>query len=100
MNKINIDGHVIGENESVFIIAEIGVNHNGNLDTAKKLIDSAKNAGADCVKFQTFITNEVISLNTPLAEYQKKSSTVSSQNELVQKLELNESSFKQLNRSL
>ena len=53
MYKIKInENKMIGENESPFIIAEIGNNHNGNLDTAKKLIESAKKAGADAVKFQ------------------------------------------------
>ena len=53
MNKIKInDNRWIGETEFPFIIAEIGNNHNGSLDTAMKLIESAKNAGADAVKFQ------------------------------------------------
>jgi len=53
MYKIKInENKMIGENETPFIIAEIGNNHNGNLDTAKKLIETAKEAGADAVKFQ------------------------------------------------
>ena len=46
---------------SIFIIAEVGINHNGDLATAKKMIDEAKNAGVDCVKFQTFKAEEFVS---------------------------------------
>ena len=49
----------IGPNHPVFTIAEIGLNHNGDLDLAKKLIDSASNAGCSSVKFQNFETDEV-----------------------------------------
>ena len=73
-----------------FIIAEAGVNHNGDIDTAKKLIDVAENAGADFVKFQTFISEEVISKNTKKASYQIRNTKKSneSQLEMVKKLEL------------
>ena len=54
------------------IIAEVGVNHNGKIDIAKKLIDEASKAGADYVKFQTFDVDEMILKNTKLANYQKK----------------------------
>ena len=54
------------------IIAEAGVNHNGNIDVAKKLIDVASKAGADYVKFQTFDVDHLILQNTKTAIYQKK----------------------------
>jgi len=57
---------------SVFIIAEAGVNHNGNLENGYKLIDTAKDAGADAVKFQTFTAENVISKYAAKADYQKK----------------------------
>lgn len=50
-----------GEKMSVFIIAEVGINHNGSLEIAKQMIDSAKDCGVDCVKFQTFQANEFVS---------------------------------------
>ncbi|EMO45770.1 N-acetylneuraminate synthase [Leptospira santarosai] len=75
----------------VFIIAEAGVNHNGDLNVAKQLIDVAVNSGADAVKFQTFIAKQVVSRNAPKAEYQTRETGASeSQLEMVKKLELNE----------
>jgi N,N'-diacetyllegionaminate synthase len=71
------------------IIAEAGVNHNGNLELAKKMVASAAAAGADLVKFQSFITGKSISIAAPKAAYQKQSTDVSeSQYEMVRKLEL------------
>ena len=52
------------------IIAETGVNHNGDINIAKKLIDEAKNAGADIVKFQTFVADKCVSKNAKKADYQ------------------------------
>jgi N,N'-diacetyllegionaminate synthase len=77
--------------DSVIIIAEAGVNHNGSLQNAFKLIEAAKDAGADYVKFQTFKTELCISKDAPLAEYQKKTTEkVETQFDLVKKLELSE----------
>ena len=75
--------------KKVFIIAEAGVNHNGSVDLAKKLIDVASEAGADAVKFQTFKTENLVSINAQKAEYQKKTtSTEENQFEMIKKLEL------------
>lgn len=74
----------------VLIIAEIGVNHNGCMDTAKKLIDLSVEAEADIVKFQTFKSDDLTSDLAPLAEYQLKNSPeLINQKILLQKLELN-----------
>lgn len=71
------------------IIAEAGVNHNGNIGLAKKLIAAAAAAGADLVKFQTFSAKNLVSSSAPKAEYQKKTTESSeSQLEMIQKLEL------------
>ncbi len=76
---------------NTFIIAEAGVNHNGSLDMALKLIDVAADAGADAVKFQTFKADKVVSRFAPKAEYQTRNTgAVDSQLEMVKKLELNE----------
>lgn len=81
----------------VFVIAEAGDNHNGDVNLAYKLIDSAVDAGADCVKFQTFITEEIISKYAEMAEYQKKNvGSDESQFEMVKKLELSFANFRNL----
>ena len=71
------------------IIAEAGVNHNGDMELAKELIASAADAGADLVKFQTFIATNIISRHAPKAEYQKGATAPQeSQQEMVRKFEL------------
>jgi len=84
-------------NDKVFIIAEAGINHNGDINLAYKLVNVAKEAGVDAVKFQTFKTEKVISKFTEMASYQKKNlSTNESQYEMVKKLELSYKEFKKL----
>ena len=78
-----------GFSMSVFIIAEAGVNHNGSVEIAKKLIDVAVAAGADAVKFQTFKTENIVSKNAQKAEYQRQSTDKNeTQFEMIKKLEL------------
>lgn len=74
---------------SVFIIAEAGVNHNGSIELAKKLIDIAVEAGADAVKFQTFKTENLVSKGAKKAQYQEETTSAEeSQFEMLKKLEL------------
>lgn len=81
----------------VFIIAEAGVNHNGDLALAKKLVEAAATAGADAVKFQTFKASNLVSKIAPLAEYQKQNTAQEeSQFEMLQRLELSEEAFREL----
>ena len=58
--------------EHVLVIAEAGVNHNGDMELAHRLIDAAANAGADYVKFQTFSAGRLVTATAPKAEYQEK----------------------------
>lgn len=94
-NKIEIAGKIIGENCPIFIIAEAGVNHNGRLDLALKLVDAAKKAGADAIKFQTFKAADVVTAQGKMADYQKKNiGKTEFQLEMLKKLELKEKFYK------
>jgi N,N'-diacetyllegionaminate synthase len=82
---------------SVTVIAEAGVNHNGDLEIAKSLIDAAVHAQADIVKFQTFSADRLVSRNAPKAQYQKENMTnEESQFSMLKKLELSEESHHDL----
>ena len=82
---------------SVFIIAEAGVNHNGSVDLAKKLIDVASISGADAVKFQTFKAENLVSKNAQKADYQKQATDATeSQFDMIKKLELDVDTHKEL----
>lgn len=84
-----INKNMFSELSECLIIAEIGVNHNGDISMAKKLIDVAKKCGANAVKFQTFRAEKLASINTPKVAYQKESTQQSeSHYEMLKKLEL------------
>lgn len=82
--------------ESTFIIAEIGVNHNGSIELAKNMIKSASRCGVDAVKFQTFRSEDLVTENAKTADYQQKNANESSQLEMLKKLELTFEDFKEL----
>ena len=82
----------------VYIIAEAGVNHNGSIELAKKMIDKAKDAGADCIKFQTFISENIASKNAVKAEYQKhQNNSNENQIDMLKNLELSFNDFLEIN---
>ena len=94
---IKISNKTIGEGEPVFIIAEAGVNHNGKLELALKLIEEAAKAGADAIKFQTFRAEQVVTSAGEMAEYQKRNLEITEkQTEMLRKLELPEKFYPQL----
>ncbi len=81
----------------IFIIAEAGVNHNGDIEIAKRLVESAAKAGADAVKFQTFQAGQLVCRTAKKAEYQlKNTQSDESQFDMLKKLELTEEMHRQL----
>ncbi len=82
---------------NTYIIAEAGVNHNGDIELAKKMIIEAKKAGANAVKFQTFIAENLVSKEAPKAGYQNKTTSKNeTQYQMLKKLELSFEQFKEL----
>ena len=96
-NVIRIGSKLVGERRPVFIVAEAGVNHNGSVRLAKKLIDMAKNAGADAVKFQMFSAEKLVTKTAAKAAYQKKV-LGKTQYEMLKKLELSKNDFRALKK--
>lgn len=85
------------EDSRCLIIAEAGVNHNGNVDIALKLCDAAKEAGADIVKFQTWKTEAIITKNVEQAEYQQENTGIrESQFDMLKRLELTQDNFRRI----
>lgn len=76
-----------------FIIAEAGVNHNGNVKLALALVDAAVKAGADCVKFQTFKAEALVSMSAKKAAYQERATGTGSQLDMLRQLELKDEDF-------
>lgn len=93
MTSLKFGAREIGEGAPCYVIAEAGVNHNGDIDLAFRLIDAAAEAGADAVKFQTFQVREIVSADARKAAYQARNTkSDGDQMEMLRALEL---SFKQ-----
>ncbi len=91
MKPIECAGRAIGPTYPCFIIAEAGVNHNGDLALARQLVDVAVQAGADAVKFQTFKADRVVTAAAPKADYQRQSTDAAeSQHAMLSRLELSD----------
>jgi len=82
------EGGFLGRFDGVFIIAEVGVNHNGDVELAKRMVDAAKESGADAVKFQTFRAEDLVTRGTRTAGYQKETTGEGSQFDMIAKLVL------------
>lgn len=92
-----IGNKIIGDGNHVFIIAEAGVNHNGDINLAKELVDKAVFAGVDAIKFQTFKTEKLVTRYADMAEYQKENIGIcDSQFNMLKNLELSYENFIEL----
>jgi len=97
--KIKINNKNIGNNEPCFVIAEAGINHNGKLKLAKRLVQEAVKAGADAIKFQTFKASSVVIKNIGTATYVEKNiGKKISQFDLLKKFELGYEKFKEIKK--
>lgn len=96
VTQIVPNGRTLALGRHCYVIAEAGVNHNGDMNTAEALIDAAKAAGADAVKFQTFRAEKLVSVGAPLAQYQIANGILDSQFEMIRKLELDEPTHRRL----
>lgn len=97
MDKISIENREIGEGQPCFVIAEVGVNHNGDPELAMKMVEAAAHAGADCVKFQTFRAQEFVNDAKETYTYTSQGREVTeSMLEMFQRLELKSEAFVRL----
>ncbi len=97
MITIHLNSRTIGKHQTIFIIAEAGVNHNGDVELARKLIHSAKQCGADCIKFQTFAAERIATSRASKAQYQLHTTDPNeSQIDMLKNLELPESAYPEL----
>jgi N,N'-diacetyllegionaminate synthase len=88
MSQMRIGSRPIGSGAPCFVIAEAGVNHDGDVSRAHQLIDAAAAAGADAVKFQTFVADRLATAHAPTASYQRAAGELHTQREMLRRLEL------------
>ena len=93
---VHVGAKTIGPQAPCFVIAEAGVNHNGDTALAHRLVDAAAETGADAVKFQTFRPESLAAAGAPLAEYQERAVKADDQQKMLAKLALSESAHREL----
>jgi N-acetylneuraminate synthase/N,N'-diacetyllegionaminate synthase len=97
IESIDLLGRPVGPRHPCFVIAEAGINHNGDPEMALKLVDAAARVGAEAVKFQTFRAEQVVSAYAPKAEYQVETTGENeTQLEMAKKLELSYADFERI----
>jgi len=96
--RVKIGTQYVGPEEPVFVVAEVGINHNGDIALAKKLIDAAKDAGADAVKFQKRTTEEILTKEGLEKPYTSPHAFASTYGEHRRKLEFSEEQYRELKR--
>jgi N,N'-diacetyllegionaminate synthase len=94
---IDVAGRKIGPGQLCFIIAEAGVNHNGDLEMARQMVEVAAQAGADAIKFQTFKAKRLVTRQAPKARYQQQTTgTTETQYDMLHRLELSAGAHQEL----
>jgi len=96
IESVRVGRRWIGPGQPCFVIAEAGVNHDGDTKKAHRLIDAGADAGADAIKFQTFDPEALASADAPLAEYQQATETTSTQREMLDRLVLPRAAYAEL----
>jgi len=91
-----VGGRVLAPGEPVYVVAEGGVNHDGDPEKALKIVDAAKKCGADAVKFQLFTPGNLVAADAPLARYQRKNAGGKDQLAMLERLRLSERDFARL----
>ncbi len=95
---VRIGSTEVGPGNRTYVIAEAGVNHNGDPDTAHRMIDAARAAGADAIKFQAFRAADLATADADVADYQRNATGASSQQQMLEALELSTDAFESLAR--
>ena len=97
IKPVTIEKYTVSPDHPCLIIAEAGVNHNGEVELAKRMVDAAARAGVDAVKFQTFRAEKIISVDTPKADYQVQTTNADESHfDMIKRLELDVEAHRQL----